>query len=242
MQIKKLKWLFFIVFFLIPNIAVSAEDIAVFTEAISEVQDKFTELSAGKSEEAKIIDEAIKEINKATEFAKYAVANEDNENAINVLSFINKSLADISSLVPNGGALFESDMSNADMTVLNAEQMADIQIITTAMKGKKEDDLNSIIQGMTELNKEGFNSFVISGKLNQLGVETIKVDVYLKNQEEMKGWTKEQWADSYKGSILTSTGTEIITDQEIETKVADLEKTLQKNNLTIAKKDRHFFN
>ena len=40
----------------------------------------------------------------------------------------------------------------------------------------------------------------------------------------MENWTKEQWADSYKGSILTSTGTEVITDQEIETKVADLEK------------------
>ena len=65
MQIKKLKRLFFIVFFLIPNIALSDEDMAGFTEAISEVQDKFTELSAGESKEAKIIDEAIKEINKA---------------------------------------------------------------------------------------------------------------------------------------------------------------------------------
>ena len=82
MQIKKFKRLFFIIFFLIPNIAVSDEDLAGYTEAISEVQDKFTELSAGESKEAKIIDEAIKEINKATEFAKRAVANEDNENAL----------------------------------------------------------------------------------------------------------------------------------------------------------------
>ena len=26
----------------------------------------------------------------------------------------------------------------------------------------------------------------------------------------MKNWTKEQWADSYKGSILTSAGSEIL--------------------------------
>ena len=34
----------------------------------------------------------------------------------------------------------------------------------------------------------------------------------------MENWTKEQWAVSYEGSILTSTRTEVITDQEIEGK------------------------
>ena len=43
----------------------------------------------------------------------------------------------------------------------------------------------------------------------------------------METWTKEQWAESYKGTILTSDGQEVITDVEINNKVVDLEKSFK---------------
>ena len=39
----------------------------------------------------------------------------------------------------------------------------------------------------------------------------------------METWTKEEWANSYKGSILTSSGEEVITDKEINSKVVESE-------------------
>ena len=52
----------------------------------------------------------------------------------------------------------------------------------------------------------------------------------------METWTKEEWANSYKGSVLTSDGSEVITDQEINTKVGDLEQKLQANTAAIIDK------
>ena len=52
----------------------------------------------------------------------------------------------------------------------------------------------------------------------------------------MESWSKEQWADSYKGSILTSTGEQVITDKEIKGKVTELENKLISNNQKILEK------
>ena len=52
----------------------------------------------------------------------------------------------------------------------------------------------------------------------------------------METWTKEEWANSYKGSILTSSGEEVVTDKEINSKVVDLEQKLQANKSAIVGK------
>jgi len=231
---KKLLTILFITFLTLPNISFgAADDLTEFTNAINDAQKEFKDLKTGNTSEAKIIDDAIKEIDKATEFAKAALENNNTKDAIKALKFIEKSLSDVSNIIPQE---FTSDMSNADMSTVKAEDMKEITNLSADIKSKKEKDLNTLISNMMDLSDKGLDSFEISNNLNELGIDTIKVDLRLKNRKEMENWTKEQWADSYKGSILTSTGTEVITDQEIETKVADLEKTLQKNNLTIAKK------
>ena len=45
----------------------------------------------------------------------------------------------------------------------------------------------------------------------------------------MSNWSKEEWANSWKGDILTDDGSEIISDKEINLKVSGLEKKLQEN-------------
>ena len=231
---KKLIITLFIAFLTLPNISFGADDdLKELTDAINDAQKEFNDLKTGNTSEAKIIDDAIKEIDKATEFAKKALEINNTEDAIKTLKFIEKSLTDVSNIIPKE---FTSDMSNVDMSTVKSEDMKEVMNLSADMKSKKEKDLNTLVSNMMDLNDKGLNSFDISKNLNELGIDTIKVDLNLKNRKEMENWTKEQWADSYEGSILTSTGTEVITDREIETKVADLEKTLEKNNLTIAKK------
>ena len=69
---KHVKKIILFILLVIPGISFSAEENFVkgFTDSIGEVQEEFSELSKGESAEAKIIDEAIKEIDEATEFVK----------------------------------------------------------------------------------------------------------------------------------------------------------------------------
>ena len=60
---------YLLIFFLILTFnAHSAEDLNEFTDSLGDVQKQFQELAAGNTEEAKIIDEAIKEISYKKEY------------------------------------------------------------------------------------------------------------------------------------------------------------------------------
>ena len=52
----------------------------------------------------------------------------------------------------------------------------------------------------------------------------------------MATWTKEEWADSWNGDILTDDGKQIISDDEINSNLSSLEQKLQANNLNIMNK------
>ena len=133
---KKLITILFITFLTLPNISFgAADDLTEFTNAINDAQKEFKDLSKGNSSEAKIIDDAIKEIDKATEFAKEALENNNTKDAIKALKFIEKSLSDVSNIIPQE---FTSDMSNADMSTVTAEDMKEITNLSADIKSKKE--------------------------------------------------------------------------------------------------------
>ena len=80
---KKLITILFITFLTLPNISFgAADDLTEFTNAINDAQKEFKDLSKGNTSEAKIIDDAIQEIDKATEFAKAALENNNTKDAI----------------------------------------------------------------------------------------------------------------------------------------------------------------
>ena len=111
---KKLIITLFITFLTLPNISFGADDdLKELTDAINDAQKEFNDLKTGNTSEAKIIDDAIKEINKATEFVKKTINSNNNVEAIKALEFIEKSLSGVSALVPQE---FSSDMSKADMS------------------------------------------------------------------------------------------------------------------------------
>ena len=220
MKINFIKYI--LIFFLIFTLkAQSIEDVKDFTNSIGDVQKKFEELAKGSTEESKIIDEAIKEIDKVTEFVKEQIKNNETDNAIKALEFIEKSLTDVSNILPTE---FSSDMSKADLSKFKEEDMKFVNEVTADMKQSKEKKMKKMVTNMVDLSDKGLDSFGVSENLNNLGIDTLKLDINLDKRKKMETWTKEQWADSYKGSVLTSDGKEVITDKEIASKVTDLEK------------------
>ena len=231
------KFLKYLIIFLIVSInytyAFDKEELETYTDAITEAQESFSKLSEAKSEEGKILDEAINKINEATSYVEKNLDVNNNKEAIKALEYVEKSLTDIENFIPPE---FSSDMSKIDTSIFTKDEMDLITEITNEMKSNKEEKLVDLVNNMVDLNENGLSTLDISKNLNELGIKTVNLSIELDKRKEMESWSKEQWADSYKGSILTSTGEEVITDKEIKGKVTELENKLISNNQKILEK------
>ena len=237
------KILFFLIIILFnfkPVLAIDLANLSEATEELEKVQKEISNIKANDSDTSKSIDEAVKEINKATDFVKETLKNNNIEDAINTLEFIEKSLSDVTNLIPPE---IKSDMSQIDTEAFGEDKLADVLSVTKAMNVKKEKTLKDLVTNMSEMQNKGLNIKEITSNLNDLGIDTIEIkEIDVAKIEEMKKWDKNQWANSYKGSILTSTGDEVITDKEISSKVSELENKFQENTLTIENKRAELFN
>ena len=208
----------------------SIEGVSEFTDAINEVRQEFNEVSEASSEQSKIIDEALKEIDKATEYVQEAINNDNAEDAIKTLEFIEKSLGDVANIVPQE---LTSDMSKVDMTQLDQDKLDTVMSITKNINENKEQKLNELVSNMVEMQGEGLEVQDITSNLKELGIDTIEIGVDLEKVNEMNKWSKEQWAESYEGSVITNAGTEVIVDEEIDNKILELENKLTQNNVKL---------
>ena len=111
--------------------------IADLQKDLNEVAKKFESLEPSTQENAVILDKSIKELNKAVEFVQQNLENEKPDIALKAVSFVNKSLSDISAVVPKN---YDSDMSNADMTSLGEETLKEVTNVTEGLEKKKETD------------------------------------------------------------------------------------------------------
>jgi septal ring factor EnvC (AmiA/AmiB activator) len=229
---KVLKFTVVILFFVLSK-SYAIEDVSELTDAVNEAREEFNNVSEATSEQSKIIDEAIKEIDKATEYVQEAINNDSAEDAIKTLEFIEKSLTDVESIIPQE---FSSDMTNIDTSAISKEDMDLITDMTTQMNVAKEEKDNEFMSDLMDLNLKGIDTVSISENLNGLGVKTIELVLDVEGAENLEKWTKGQWAESYTGDILTTVGDETITDKEIGNKVVDLEQQLQTNNAAILDK------
>ena len=161
--------LFFTVFILFKNTS-QAETVEDLVQQLNDIQEEIKSLSSSDSDEAKIIDQSIEEINKATNFALEKIASDDLESAKSALAYSSKSIGDVGKVVPKE---FESDMSNADIENFASEKMATLKVVTTAMAKKKQEDNNLLLDQIIDLNEAGFNTTAMSGNLASLGIDTV---------------------------------------------------------------------
>ena len=232
-QLNKILKIILVILFFTLSKSYAIEDVSELSDAISEAREEFNNVSEATAEQSKIIDEAIKEIDKATEYVQEAINSGNAEDAIKTLEFIERSLADVEKIIPEE---FSSDMTNIDTSAISKEDMDLITDMTTQMGVAKEEKDNEFMSDLMDLNLKGIDTVSISENLNGIGVKTIELVLDVEGSENLEKWTKEQWAESYTGDILTNVGDETITDKEINNKVVDLEQQLLTNNAAILDK------
>ena len=116
--------------------------------------EEISQIKSSDSETAKSIDNAVQEINKATDFVKETLASGNIEDAINTLEFIEKSLGDVTNLVQ---PKITSDMTQIDTEAFGEDKMNEVLSITRAMNENKEENLSEMISNMSEIQNKGLN-------------------------------------------------------------------------------------
>ena len=226
------KILFVLILFFNFSIAYSIdlESLSEATEEVEKVKEELKNLSKSDSDIANSIDSAVEQINIATEFVKKSLEENNVDSAIKTLEFIEKSLGDVANIVPQE---LTSDMSKVDMSQLDQDKLDTVMSITKNMNENKEQKLNELVSNMVEMQGEGLEVQEITSNLKELGIDTIEIGVDLEKVNEMSNWSKEQWAESYEGSVITNAGTEVIVDKEIDNKILELENKLSQNNVKL---------
>ena len=128
----------FIIIILITYSKAYAEVKETFSElskSLQEVSKEFNDLASTGLEETVVIDNSIKEMNKAFEFIQEKIESEDTDTALKVIDYVNKSLNDISSNIPKS---YISTMEDTDMSSLGVEGLEEVNIITKALGEKKK--------------------------------------------------------------------------------------------------------
>ena len=189
---KILKIILVVLLFSLPK-SYAIEDVSELSDAISEAREEFNNVSEATAEQSKIIDEAIKEIDKATEYVQEAINNDNAEDAIKTLEFIERSLSDVEKIIPEE---FSSDMTNIDTSAISKEDMDLITDMTAQMGVAKEEKDNEFMSDLMDLNLKGIDTVSISENLNGIGVKTIELVLDVEGSENLEKWTKEQWAKS----------------------------------------------
>ena len=219
-------------FFSNPSFSLDQE-LKDIVDTIDAAKKDFNDVDTSEVIEAVKMDKAFEQIDKVTEFVKESLQDGNEDSAIKALEFIEKSLAGTNALVPQE---FSSDMSKADLGSFGEDKMKIVNEITADIKVTKEKKLKDLVSGMVDISEEGIDSFGIVETLDKIGIETIDVAIAVKKKKEMATWTKEEWANSWKGDILTDDGKQIISDDEINSNISTLEQKLQANNLEILDK------
>ncbi len=162
--------------FLLTSIAKSEEDLEKnfndFVKETRNIRNQLNSLPVGNSAQVSVIDNAIKEMDQAIEFAQENFKSNNFEITEKTLDFVDRSLTDINNAVPQE---FINDLSVVDMGELKEKELKEVYKVSLEMKNNKKEKLNSLVKDMVEVDNKGLNLFEISQNINDLGIKTISV-------------------------------------------------------------------
>ncbi len=201
-KFNNIKYIIFVslmILFLMSNLTYANDaekEYKKFIKETNKIRKQLNKLPTEASDELTVIDEAIKELDQAFDFA-----NENfKENKIEItkitLDYIDKSLADISKLAPKE---FSNDLSVVDMKSLPKENFQEIMETSKQMKIIKNEKITSLVENMTIVEKEGLNLFQVSKNLNELGVNTLNFEDIAKVVSENSSLKEDVLNASKKG-------------------------------------------
>ena len=191
---------FVILVFFITRLVKSDDDLEKsyknFVKETNKIRNQLDSLPASTSKQAMAIDKAIKEMDRAVEFAQENFKTEDFEITEKTLNFIDRSLTDINNSVPKE---FVNDLTVVDMSKLKDKELKEVYQVSIEMKNNKKEKLTSLVKDMTEVDKKGLNLFEVSKNINDLGVKTINVQDIAKTLVENPTIKSEVLESAEKG-------------------------------------------
>ena len=201
-KFNNVKYIIFIslmILFLMSNLtyANNAEkEYKKFIKETNKIRKQLDKLPTDTSDELTVINEAIKELDQAFDFANENFKENKIEITKMTLDYIDKSLADISKLAPKE---FSNDLSVIDMKSLPKENFQEIMETSKQMKIIKNEKIISLVENMTIVEKEGLNLFEVSKNLNELGVNTLNFEDIAKVVSENSSLKEDVLNASKKG-------------------------------------------
>ena len=167
---------FVILIFFITSLVKSDDDLEKsyknFVKETNKIRSQLDSLPASTSKQAMAIDKAIKEMDRAVEFAQETFKTDDFNITEKTLNFVDRSLTDINNSVPKE---FVNDLTAVDMGKLKDKELNEVYQVSIEMKNNKKEKLTSLVKDMTEVDKKGLNLFEVSKNINDIGVKTINV-------------------------------------------------------------------
>ena len=165
-----------ILVFLLTSLVKSDDDLEKsyknFVKETTTIRSQLGSLPTSPSNQALAIDEAIKEMDRAVEFAQENFKTNDFEITEKTLNFVDRALTDINNSVPKE---FVNDLTVVDMSKLKDKDLKEIYQVSLEMKNNKKEKLTAIVKDMAEVDKKGLNLFEVSKNINDLGVKTISI-------------------------------------------------------------------
>ena len=181
-MIEKLKKInFFILLlatsiFFLSSLVKSDDDIEKsyknFVKETNKIRSQLDSLPTSTSNQVLAIDDALKEMDRAVEFAQENFKINDFEITEKTLNFVDKSLNDINNSLPKE---FTNDLTVVDISKLKDKEIKEVYQVSLEMKNNKKEKLTSLVKDMTEVDKKGLNLFEISNNINDLGVKTLSI-------------------------------------------------------------------
>ena len=201
-KFNNVKYIIFVslmILFLMSNLTYANDaekEYKKFIKETNKIRKQLDKLPTETSDELTVIDEAIKELDQAFDFANENFKENKIEITKMTLDYIDKSLADISKLAPKE---FSNDLSVVDMKSLPKENFQEIMETSKQMKIIKNEKITSLVENMTIVEKEGLNLFQVSKNLNELGVNTLNFEDIAKVVSENSSLKEDVLNASKKG-------------------------------------------
>ena len=201
-KFNNIKYIIFVslmILFLMSNLTYANDaekEYKKFIKETNKIRKQLDKLPTDTSDELTVIDEAIKELDQAFDFANENFKENKIEITKMTLDYIDKSLADISKLAPKE---FSNDLSVIDMKSLPKENFQEIMETSKQMKIIKNEKIASLVENMTIVEKEGLNLFEVSKNLNELGVNTLNFEDIAKVVSENSSLKEDVLNASKKG-------------------------------------------
>ena len=147
-----------------------SDELSEIMDSINEVKKEYNNLSSSEITEAKIIDEAVKELNEVVDFSNKTFRSNDIESTVKSLEFAEETLKNISKIASEE---ISSDMSEVKFDELKDETKKTLIEVTNNIAEKNEVKITSLVNKMSDINDKGLNTFSTTNKLQDLGIETL---------------------------------------------------------------------